>query len=277
MIIDKDKKTEEEIAAEEAESRRSTSEGQYAIILEDKKRVTQEVEDLQTTLKNTQDAIDSANVNLADINTQIADNNTLAIETVQNLEDLKSQKSIAEKNLEEYIITATAEKTKLDIDYLEKQKDLENKKQSLVDEISSLEKIKNDLNTNISDITKNLEKIGIQQEEETKKVSELQNTVLDLAKEVASFEPRLLILDRDEESLEQSIQDKSTQVIELDTAISAKNTQIFDLDSSIQTKQQEYDTLEKKLFNIADREDKLQAKEEFIKAKYERAGVTWEE
>jgi chromosome segregation ATPase len=276
MLVNKTQPTEEEIAAQQAEARKATAEGEFVIICEDKKRVLNETELLKKELENTESKIES---NKVDIQT-----------TEDILFILKQQVSDLNSEINEII----KEKT-VYFDELEQfKKEADSKKVQIANEINSLlityknqqdenskeiEKLNSEKELILNNLNTTKEVISILDTEKTSKESIIAN----LNTEIDSLNSKFKILGSSIEIKDKELQDKdifieskNTIIEKLEKEIKEKEVELSSFDIKISKKEEEYKAIETKAFVILNKQQALDSKEAFIKSQYERAGIKWE-
>lgn len=269
--------SEDEAKVLEIEGRRVAAEAGLTAASETTKILSDKAQGFTDSIENSKGILEVLDINITEATNKLQGIETLITEVAGQLTDLQTEKSKDEEDLKEYTITATAEKTKLDIDYLEHKKELDAQKQSTIDEIAALEKSREVVRVEVADATIALQKLEEEEEDHTIAIQGLEGKIASLTADLEKNETSVSQFQKQESDLKQSIEEKNAEVIDLGVTIGSKNNEILELDQKIESKTTEYKAAENKLFRITDREEKLQAKEEFIKVKYERAGVTWEE
>lgn len=276
MLINKNEPTEEEVRAAQAESRRSTAEGEFVIICEDTKRM--------------RGVLSEVNENIIKGNKIIENNNNEIKETNDKILEVKKSLEIVENEFKDFVIEKDSKKLEIDEDIkkkyaqidtlnsdilelskkhdsnkFEKAKeitDIEGKKSTLIGEIKKLEITKQESEADARKFEKSIETLkGILEDLEVKK----------------SFNEKTIVSQGDTIVEQDGIISKNNIHIKNQEEIIGNNdVTISILEKNILIKEEEYKTVEKKAFAITDREDKLNQKEEFIKSQYERAGIKWE-
>lgn len=268
--------SEQEEAAQLAEQRKNSAEGDFLILSENKKKLQADIATLskdiflsKEELQENQNKISKAKSDLTSLEISIQKEKEIYGEIFsdrQKIEnnniDLKDKFRLDSKKAEsafQDIVRGLTDKK------LEKEK-----------EIRSLEDMKQSILDIVQNKKKELEafKAGHQQEKQI--VRELDFKKENLTHENECLENEIEKKEKNLSEKEIIIKERETQIEGLNNDIGGRQNQIQELDQNIHKKSEEYDAVKGNLFTIANRELLLNQKEAFIKNLYERAGMKFE-
>jgi len=268
--------TKEEEDALFAENRKAKAEGEFVILLEDKKRVADMIEGIKNDIQAGKDIIEKNNEKINETNEEILKVQGSLREEKQYFEEYIKQTDIKKSEIDEDIKKKEQEKEELrseilslsnkhDLDKFTKSqeiKELETKQEYLKSDIKKLEDNKEQYNKDIVIKKENLDSIigKIQKANEEKLESD--RIILSLNNQI--------------EDLKGVITNTKTIINQQDIIKQNKELEITALDSKIEQKEKEYKEVEPKAFMLLAREEILDQKEAFIKSQYDRAGIKWE-
>jgi len=269
--------TKEEEDALFAENRKAKAEGEFVILLEDKKRVSGMIDVINNDIQAGKDIIEKNNQKINETNEEI----------------LKVQGSLREEKqyFEEYIKQTDIKKSEIN----EEIKKIEEEKEELRSEILSLSK-KHDLDK--FEKSQEIKELETRQEYLTADLKKLEDKKVQSDKDILSGKENLDVIlgkiqkaneeklesDRIILSLNNQIEDLKGVITNTKTIINQqdiikqnKEAEIIALDTKIEQKEKEYKEVEPKAFMLLAREEALEQKEAFIKSQYDRAGIKWEQ
>lgn len=269
--------TKEEEDALFAENRKAKAEGEFVILLEDKKRVAGMIDGINNDIQAGKDIIEKNNQKINETNEEILKVQGSLREEKQYFEEYIKQTDIKKSEINEEIKKIEEEKEELrseilslskkhDLDKFEKSqeiKELETRQEYLKSDIKKLEDNKEQYNKDIVIKKENLDVIlgKIQKANEEKLESD--RIILSLNNQI--------------EDLKGVITNTKTIINQQDITKQTKEAEIVALDTKIEQKEKEYKEVEPKAFMLLAREEALEQKEAFIKSQYDRAGIKWEQ
>jgi len=267
----------EEEEARLAESRRVTAEGQYVIILDDIKRIKGEISRGEDAVSGGKKTLEEINLNIVDLkkktvesesdfrieNKKLSDFKEVSKESILKLQGEIHEKSEEKAKLTETISNTNLQYEKLKLNNLIELKEIENKFDSVKNDITKEETrysvLLNStevLESKIASINTDLEKLGEEK-------SMLNRAIDSIKNDVVNQKETIKINDESIKDQLKSIEDKKIEV----NVWSKK----------IEKKQEEFSSLETKAFNILKREELLISKEAYVKSKFEKAGIPFDE
>jgi len=258
------------------ENRRSKAEGEFVILLDDKKRVFNDIQKINDDIKIGKETIQKNNSEINETNQEIINTQSLLSVEKQNLEVFLKQKEQTKKEIEYKIKKNNEEKNKINSDILfiskkyeilhlkksQEIKCLENDKYNYEDELKKINKTIIDKDKEVSHLQKKIDGIEYGIEELIKKNNVLESLNLSLAGDI---ENKNRVIENNKVIIDQ--QNETKKVNELE---------VSNLDNKISDKKDEYVKIEAKAFAILHKQDVVDQKEIFIKSQYERAGIKWE-
>lgn len=267
--------TDEEVAARNAELRKSNAEGEFVTICNDKKRVLAEITELENKKSD-------LNVSLEEINNQIQSSKNKLEETKlslysenQLLDKVISDRKNSEKELEDFIKSSNEKKDKISLEISTLEKSIEFKNSLAQKHLQEIEESKKLILNEIKikqDYLVSLDNQKLQKEKEIENADNLYKESLN----------KKATIDLDSEKLNETISinkkilsETISSIEKLNTEISDKKIEIQNLNISIAAKNEEYKQSESKLISIRQRNDVLDQREAFLKIQYERAGIAW--
>jgi len=276
MIINEKPQTEEEVAAQQAEARKSTAEGEFVIICEDKKRLLNESELLKNEINTLKSVIEKSKNEISLIKEKIINIQDTSLELQKETNTLIENKESFLNEFKQFENDVFIKKESLNSDILSLDNSYITKKSKLEKETNVLENKNISLKEDSNKILSNIEILKIQEVKQIKSNQEfiIINSNLIKSKDSLDVEIKTLkdIIESNKEILSTNKLDISNIAIE---KISKEN-EIIELDKVIEIKKIEYKSIESKAFSLTTREDTLNQKEEYIKTQYERAGIKYE-
>lgn len=268
--------TKEEEDALFAENRKAKAEGEFVILLEDKKRVADMIEAIKNDIQAGKDIIEKNNEKINETNEEILKVQGSLREEKQYFEEYIKQTDIKKSEIDEDIKKKEQEKEELrseilslsnkhDLDKFTKSqeiKELETKQEYLITDLKKLEDKKVQYDKDIISAKENLDSI-------LGKIQKANEEKLESDRIIFSLNNQI-------EDLKGVITNIKTIINQQDIIKQNKELEITALDSKIEQKEKEYKEVEPKAFMLLAREETLDQKEAFIKSQYDRAGIKWE-
>lgn len=267
--------SDEEKDALLAEGRKRTAEHEFSIIANDKKRLSNELIEVNSE-------IDNKKVILSEIDNEVIESKK-SLKKVKSSIDLENEKltSIKEevnsfKNQKDKFIELQTIKEKefnsnlLDLDNKYKEKKLELEKE-LIEQNNILGKVKE----NIEQQKLVLKNFSESQKTKQEELDTLKNNILEIEEIISFKNQEIERLDNRISVQNRLIDINKFEIDKLKLDISSKNDALNILNSNIENKTKEYKSMETKVFNFVKREQVLDEKEEYIKQKYQLAGIEY--
>ena len=266
-----------EILAEQAEARKSTAEGEFVIILEDKKRILKDIEKINDDIKVGKETIDKKNIEIDSLNNKIIEVQSLLRDNQQELNEFNESKVIEKDKIIEEIKGKNIEKDKLSseiLDIFNKNelekfnnskdiKELELKKDSLKQEIEKLDN-KNKENIKYLDIyNKDIDVLLSNIEIKKQKELELNNKLTSLNNSI-----------EDQEKIKKN---NLLSISQQETKIDENKNSITELEKEIESNKTLNESEKSIHISLLSKQRTLEQKTAFIKSQYESAGIKWEE
>lgn len=279
MIIPKEEValTPEEFAAQQAETRRATAEGQYVIILEDSKRMQAKITDgeaiidaQEDTKKKNLEAIEKSTAILTDLQTKIGEESALLAKATTN-------RKSAEASHTDFLETSGKENAQIVENIAELNKSHELSKSQKADELKALEDAKLPIIEETKTVSANLEALKKQEIDATDAADRAEQRHKNALGDIEQANDAIEHLKNVSIAWDDANKTKKIKSDALDTEISAKTDASKKLDTDILEKAAELKGLESRAFAVVTREDLLAQKEAFIKQQYIRAGIPWTE
>lgn len=269
--------TKEEEDALFAENRKAKAEGEFVILLEDKKRVAGMIDGINNDIQAGKDIIEKNNQKINETNEEILKVQGSLREEKQYFEEYIKQTDIKKSEINEEIKKIEEEKEELrseilslskkyDLDKFEKSqeiKELETKQEYLTADLKKLDDKKVQYDKDILSGKENLDVILVKIQKANEEKLESDRIILSLNNQI--------------EDLKGVITNTKTIISQHDITKQTKEAEIIALDTKIEQKEKEYKEVEPKAFMLLAREEALEQKEAFIKSQYDRAGIKWEQ
>lgn len=267
----------EEEAAQLAESRKATAENEFVLLLEDKKRILEEVEIQKSIVEDNKKVIEEGYEKINSINESILEVTSQQRKELQKFNEFKNDIDEESKKLSENIITKKKERDGI---LSEITNGLKIREKNVFEETQEINALKDQKKSLLDEITERT----LQNKDLLKVIDKNQSTLNDiLAKIDESITQRkicegaLFSLQSDVEDIKIDIKNKKVIVEQLDGTIASKKREASDWDPKIEAKRDEYNKLESQAFTILEKWEILKNKEAFIKGQYERAGIEWDQ
>lgn len=259
------------------ENRRNKAESEFIILLEDKKRISLEMEEMDSktrqakkTLNEVREEIFETKGFILEVQKSLRNERQLfETEVTKNKEFLAelsvslAQKAEEKKSMEDSFMAVSKSHEVQKFSMSQENKDLENERFSLLEKKKKLEETCDSLVKQEADLSLLLSEA----EEKRNKFREIESLL----------EKQVIVLQNKVEDLGLVIGSKKEAIDKYDEVLKEKEEDIAAWNSKIMLKEQEYKTVESKAFVILNREENIRNKEAFIKSQYERAGIKWEE
>lgn len=269
--------TEQEISAQQAEARRSTAEGEFVVILEDKKRITSEINIIEENIKIGKKNIDYNLEKINTLNQSILDIQSSLRKEKQGLDEFIKESNNKKDTIQGEIDKKNKEKEEIVFEIVSLSKQHETDKFGKSQEIKTLEATYKSLNTEIGKFNEEKSKI-------IKDIYGYEKIFSDLAKQEEELLHKKKTIESTITSLLNEIENQKGVIVnnkvilnQQDDKKKEKETEISKLDEKIIIKEKEYKEIESKAFSILNKQQLLDNKTAFIKGQYERAGIKWEE
>lgn len=269
--------SEEEQAVLRLEERRTAAETALQSASEAKKRIEGDVDTLSKNAESLREVIEKNNAEIATTGNSVLEAQNSVRKESQNLDELIQKKKGIEKEIEDLSVSLTDSKARTAAEIAGLKKDHESAKASINKDIIDLEakktKLDDDIKTSENNLSnlKNTETSELAKHELKKKEYDaLLATLEGLNTTISKLKGEVI----DQETI---LGKKKLEVGQCDADILLKKDTIKQLDADISKKKQEYKALEASAFSIISKQQTLENREEFIRAKYDRAGIKWEE
>jgi len=269
--------SEAEEAAYAAESRRATAEGEFVVLCEDKKRVEKEMDLMNEEIKKLEKQVEDRKTDIQTTEQYLRESEESFQNATSELGKILEEYKKADKVLEVLNKKASDDSRAAKENIASLDSVYANKKKGLEDEIEVLVNHKGIFENEIKELQS---KVELEQDNEEKAM---------LANEKLEMDGVTILAER--KAAESEMKEMEDKILMKKSLIDSKNKQLEELaatekdtSESIKTYeglkeklQKEVTDLESRAFSISSREDELKRKEGFIKNKYERAGIKFEE
>jgi len=268
--------SEQELAAEQAEARKSAAEKECLILSENKKTLESTSATIEEEIKLNKVILENSRGELLIAQNEVLEiRNTVGKEKIALTKILQDKKD-AEKDLEDFKLSSASEKDAIKADikntvdghvalkatHEKELKDITDSKNSLVMEFETLK------------ISK--EKVAREVETTEASLTPLQTSVALLNTDKQTVQKEIENLKGDSRDLETENEKKKLLISTAETTLTSINAEVETVKVGIEKKKQELVSLEKKAFVILEKSDSLDQRETFLRSQYERAGIKWE-
>lgn len=276
MIFDKKPPTEEEIAAQQAEARKDTAEGEFVIICEDKKRVLSEKISIEKDIEENKGLLDGLKNDITNGQKTIVAITTSISEAKDSLNNLIGEKETISSEIENLKVQFDSEKNKSETKLAEMISSFEDIKKQKEQEIQDFENNKKIVSDEVKINKSYLDNQLKEYDNKEFEVKKLEDNITLLSDQKISLEFEIKKINDTIFFKTSLIEDKEQKIKDLEIVLSNKENDLKDLSLKINKKEEEYKIVESKAFAILQKSDLLAQKEAFIKGQYERAGIKWE-
>jgi chromosome segregation ATPase len=258
------------------EARKATAEGEFLIICEDKKRVLQDIEDLNKDIEKKDDELKQKESILEKIQDDINKISLEFLEEQRKLSDLSIEGEKIKNEFDIFTSSVDSETKKLNRGIKKLRDSLSTEKEKSDEEIKDLIAKKDSLTEELNFIVSNISNHKKIEDQEIIKLDKLQVEIGNLKLEILSSKDEISKLEKYKQDQDIFISSKQTKISEYDSIIDQKKLAIEKLDGEITKKTQEYNEVEALAFSILQKQEVLNQKEAFIKSRYERSGIKYE-
>lgn len=276
MIFDKKPPTEEEIAAQQAEARKATAEGEFVIICEDKKRVLSEKISIEKDIEENKGLLDGLKNDITNGQKTIVAITTSISEAKDSLNNLIGEKETISSEIENLKVQFDSKKNKSETTIAQMTTSYEEIKKQKESEIKFLESSKKPIFDGLKEM---VDKISLLRENILTLTTEVESLSKDIDNKNNTIKALEFTINRNQNIIDDQdlkIGSFTTSLSDINKEIADKGIELETLKSNIVKKTEEYKTIESKAFVILQKSDLLTQKEAFIKGQYERAGIKWE-
>lgn len=268
--------TEEEIAANLAQGRKDTLEGEVLSLIELKKNLQVGMDEIVKKTEEGEIKIKENILELEKVQTKITEAGKSLTENTKILEEVKTKIEEAEKSHTDFMANAVIEKENISIEISGLISSREKEKQTTKDEIQALEDSKAPLTEEAEALSKNIEILKQKELDQIETNNKLEEENIALVKEKQTFYLNLDKLNETVTTQDTIIENGRAEIKKIEEVITLKKEEEKNVDSKIEKKNAEYAELEKSAFAILTKNDLLDQRETFLRSQYERAGINWE-
>lgn len=268
--------TEEEIAANLAQGRKDTLEGEVLSLIELKKNLQVGMDEIVKKTEEGEIKIKENILELEKVQTKITEAGKSLTENTKILEEVKTKIEEAEKSHTDFMANAVIEKENISIEISGLISSREKEKQTTKDEIQALEDSKAPLTEEAEALSKNIEILKQKELDQIETNNKLEEENIALVKEKQTFYLNLDKLNETVTTQDTIIENGRAEIKKIEEVITLKKEEEKNVDSKIEKKNAEYAELEKSAFTILAKNDLLDQRETFLRSQYERAGINWE-
>lgn len=276
MKINTKEPTEEEIAANLAQGRKDTLEGEVFTLIELKKNLQTGMDEIVKKTEEGEIKIKENIIELEKVQTKIAEAEKSLTKNTKTLEEVKTKTEEVEKSHADFMANAVIEKESITTEISGLISSREKEKQTTKDEIQALEESKAPLTEEAEALAKNIEILKQKELDQIETNNKLEEENIALVKEKQTFYLNLDKLNETVSIQDTIIENGKTEIKKIEEAITLKKEEEKNVDSKIEKKNAEYAELEKSAFAILTKNDLLDQRETFLRSQYERAGINWE-
>jgi chromosome segregation ATPase len=270
-------KSEQEHSAQLAESRKNTAEGEFIILSENKKKLEKDVVDLQSEISANKILVEKTKQDIVVVQNNHQESIKLFESHKAELGHLYIGILDVKRDLELFKKESELVKEKISSDVEKfissKNKEVEEKNK----EIEVLDSSKKGLESNIKDAKVILDNQSKANEDSSIVLEGLEKKITSLLFQETNLKSSIERIKSDIKELNSDYLKYREEVNSIVKDLSDKKEESTTLDIEIEKKKKEYKEVESKSFVITQKQDLLNQKEAFIKSRYERAGIKYED
>lgn len=277
MEIQRTPPSEEELAARQAEARKSDAESQFMSLSEGKKKLTKDNEEILVEIKTNKEILEQCKTEVIKTKGNILDVQNAYIKENQLISKIIIDREESEKEFKDFMDKIEIEKmnARAEVNSIIKSKEIV--KAEKEKEIGVLEEKKNILKSRINTLEITHVSIKKQFDADTANLESLKTNKENLTAEMKVIQFDMDRLTNVNLDLETDLKKKGLAAESIDNAIKNKNKELDEITKKVDGKQEEYKEIEAQAFVVLQRAELINQKELFIKSQFERAGVKWEE